>query len=397
MSTNVGMRRYTGGNVFDAAVSRLISLYEQEHTLVLSFSAGKDSGICLELMILAAEATGRLPVQVIMRDEEIMLPGTYEYAERMAQRPEVDMRWVVANQPIINVFNRANPFFWVFDPQLPESAWVRQPPAFAERIPELDIRWLNSPTRFPAAEGKWRMSVIGMRTEESARRRYGLHSMKNFYTKPNRDGVRNVWPIYDWKTGDVWRAVREFGWDYNKAYDTMTMMGIPPAKQRIGPPTMTIPGVGLLQMASRAWPAWWDRVCERLPGVRQAANFGSRAITPQRRSRETWRDVFNREVVGDDAPEWIRKRAAYVAEQVQRAHGRHSREPIPDTKPCIHCSGGTVASWRKLVTALYLGDPFGLKTDGYFSTANEDSLLRPYIDPEFFRPGAGRWSGRPTW
>jgi predicted phosphoadenosine phosphosulfate sulfurtransferase len=102
-------RRGLGSTVFDAALERLIALYDEGHRLVISFSGGKDSTCVLNIAILAARATGRLPVEVILRDEEIIFPGTYEYAERVAQRPEVSFNWVYANQPIINVFNRANP------------------------------------------------------------------------------------------------------------------------------------------------------------------------------------------------------------------------------------------------------------------------------------------------
>jgi predicted phosphoadenosine phosphosulfate sulfurtransferase len=392
-----GMKRYTGTNVFDAAVSRLISLYEEGHTVVLAFSAGKDSGVCLELMILAAEATGRLPVQVIMRDEEIMLPGTYEYAERVAQRPEVDFRWVVANQPVINAFNRTAPYFWVFDPLLPPSKWVRTPPSFAEHIHDKHINALNTSDRFPLPDGKWRVTVTGLRTEESARRKLGLHSMKRFYTKGGKDGLRMAWPIYDWKVGDVWRAVREFGWDYNRAYDTMTMLGIPPRQQRIGPPTMTATSVSeSLLPASKAWPGWWERVCDRLPGVRQAANFGAAAIFPRRRTGETWAQTYQRECIDDAPAEWIAERARYVAKVAVDRHRRHSREPYPETKPCLHCIA--TSSWKKLTRAMYSGDPFGMRVDGYLSTKAENPLHRPYIDPEFFRPGAGTWGeGKPSW
>lgn len=99
-------RRYDNKNVFDAAIDRMTELYEQGHRIVVSFSAGKDSGVCLEICLIAAKLTGRLPVEVVMRDEEIMFPGTFEYAERVAARPEVSFHWLIANQPVVNVFNR---------------------------------------------------------------------------------------------------------------------------------------------------------------------------------------------------------------------------------------------------------------------------------------------------
>ena len=63
-------RNYIGIDVFNAALERMVNIYGEGHRVIVSFSAGKDSGICLELAILAARETGRLPVEVVMRAEE---------------------------------------------------------------------------------------------------------------------------------------------------------------------------------------------------------------------------------------------------------------------------------------------------------------------------------------
>ena len=98
----ISIRARTGRDVFDEAYERLRELYADGHTVVVAFSAGKDSGVCLELAIMAARDTGRLPVHVSMRDEEIMLPGTFEYAERTAVRPEVDFADVAGRLPAVS-------------------------------------------------------------------------------------------------------------------------------------------------------------------------------------------------------------------------------------------------------------------------------------------------------
>ena len=67
-----------GVDVFTAGLNRLIELYEQGDRIMVCMSGGKDSTICAELAIMAATITKRLPVEIIMRDEEIMFPGTFE-------------------------------------------------------------------------------------------------------------------------------------------------------------------------------------------------------------------------------------------------------------------------------------------------------------------------------
>lgn len=385
-----GRRDYTGANVFDAAIDRLCQLYEGGHRVIVSFSAGKDSGVCLELAIIAATMTDRLPVDVVMRDEEVMFPGTFEYAERVAQRPEVRFHWLIANQPIINCFNRAAPYFWTFDPLLDPSEWVRQPPDIAQWIEDKDITRMVSRERYPPPEGKDLFAVIGLRADESTRRKMSIHSAGGFLTKPNRVGVRNVRPIYDWLDSDVWKAVRDNGWDYNSAYSILLKMGVPRRRQRIAPPTMNAQSVDLLRIAAAAWPSWWERVCDRLPGLRTAAMFGKRAIEPERRLGETWQETFERECV-ERAPDWIADRARRVSDAYVKTHRVHSTSPFPDSAGCAHCTGGRLlACWKGLTKALYGGDPFCLRISPTMGGVG-------YVEPEFFRAGAGTWGGgKPT-
>ena len=72
-------RRHLQLNVFDAAVARMQGLYEEGHRVVVSYSGGKDSHACMEICIIAARNAGRLPVEVLTRDEEVMFPGTFEH------------------------------------------------------------------------------------------------------------------------------------------------------------------------------------------------------------------------------------------------------------------------------------------------------------------------------
>lgn len=382
----MSLRKLTGRDVFDEAVERIAAIYRAGHHQVVSFSAGKDSTVVLELAIIAARQTGRLPVKVAMRDDEIMLPGTFEYAERVAARPEVEFHWLVAQQPIINVFNRQNPYFWAFDPLLPPSQWVREPPPYAEFIPEKHIaavtaRGLGKDT---LQAGQELYAVIGIRGQESAVRQFSIHSAKGHLTKPQSSGLgaRNNRPIYDWSDGDVWKAIKENGWDYNAAYNTMLRHGVPRKMLRIAPPTMNIKSIQhQLRIGMIAFPRWFDRVEARCPGVRTAVQYGERAVTPDRRINETWEQCFHRACI-DTAPAWIAARAKMARDKMLRAHAGHSTAPFPEVKPCYKCTG-SMGSWKALALSLYNGDPFAMR-----------ATMLPYVEPEFFRQGAGKWGGK---
>lgn len=301
-------RHHTGRDVYDEAVARMEKLYRDGHRVLVSFSAGKDSTCCLHVCRDAAERAGRLPVEVIMRDEEIMYPGVYEYAERVAKEPWLEFHWIYACQPIVNVFHRESPYFWVFDPNLSPEQWVRKPPAIAYRIADLNIQRMTTPERFPVAPGKFLVSVIGLRAQESLMRFYSVHAARGFLTQPNASGVRHARPIYDWMDGDVWKAIKEREWDYARTYDTLFRMGLPSKHLRVAPPTLNAASLNSLSIAAAAWPKWFDRVAARLPGVRTAAMFGDRTVKPHRRREETWEQCFWRECV-KDAPGWVAERA----------------------------------------------------------------------------------------
>lgn len=378
----MGGRRYLGMDVFDAAIERLKNSYEAGHRVIVSTSGGKDSTVCTELAIIAARETGRLPVELIHRDEEIIHPGTTEYLERVAERTgEVEFHWIVANNPVINSFDRWNPYFWVFDPQLDPDEWVRKPPSWATYIKDIDIQKLVTAAQYPPDPGKEVHGVLGLRADESRGRMLGTHSAGGYFTGVDKTGVCGSRPLYDWTEGDVWKAIYANDWDYNRAYDVMHRLGLQRRELRIAPPTMNPAGADHIRDVCRvAWPGWWNRVVRRLPSVRTVALYGKRAIEATRLYGETWEQCYTRSCI-DEAPPWIAVRAELQMRMTVGGHKQHSTAPFPEYKHCLEC--GVLGSWRTLTNTMYLGDPFSVKA----------SKL-PYVDPEVFRKGAGYWSGK---
>lgn len=339
-------------DVLSAAIERMRSVYAAGHRVVVSFSGGKDSGVVLEVCIIAARAEGKLPVEVAMRDEEILYPGTFEYAERVAKRPEVKFDWYVCNQPIVNVYNRELPYYWAFDPLLPPEEWVRRPPPFATHIKDPSLHMMIIPERYEWPDEEHDLVVVtGVRASESTNRLMGIFSSKGFLTKSDDAGIRYARPIYDFQDADIWRAIKEGKWDYNHAYDAFAQFGVPRHLMRVATPALR-PDI-LLAVASKAWPAWFSLVAKRLPGVRLGAQFGIKAIQPMHHESESWRDTFQRECVAN-APAWIAERSEKSRTMALALHGEHSTSPFPEKTRCEACHS-RLGSWRLLANTLYTG------------------------------------------
>lgn len=369
--------------VLDAALNRLREHYAAGDRLVVSISGGKDSTVIMELAIMVARELGVLPVECIMRDEEIMVPGTFEYLERVYWRQdEINLRWVIAGQPIINAYNRWYPYWWVFDPD-EEAKWVRQPPPFATWIEQQAIDAMTNDVQYPPAPDKRLIAVLGLRAQESLTRMNRIASTRGALTKhPTAYGAYNLAPIYDWTDDDVWKAIGVYKWDYNEAYNHFHRIGVSKTKLRIAPPSMR-QGMDTLKFVLRLWPRWFDVVEARIPGIRTAARYGRHALRPYLLPGETWQDCMMRLIAESD------ERAPWMAERQRRAvgaqitrHAAHSSAPLPQTasKRCTQCPPHAPGSWEGLAVTLFNGDPW----------ATNNQSLDP-LEPYELRAGAKAW------
>ena len=64
------MKIYSKENVHTEAIKRINRLFDDFENVVVGFSGGKDSTVCLNLTLMVAEQRNRLPLKVVWVDQE---------------------------------------------------------------------------------------------------------------------------------------------------------------------------------------------------------------------------------------------------------------------------------------------------------------------------------------
>jgi predicted phosphoadenosine phosphosulfate sulfurtransferase len=129
------------------------------------------------------------------------------------------------------------------------------------------------------AQGERCACLIGIRASESLNRfRAILNEDKEtldgrMWTKKNTKLVYNCYPIYDWRTEDIWTANAKFEWEYNGLYDVFYKAGVPVHKMRVASPFMSESksSLGLYRVID---PHTWARLCARVQGANFIATYG---------------------------------------------------------------------------------------------------------------------------
>lgn len=352
-------------DVFTAARDRMRYVYENFDTVVISWSGGKDSTSCLELAREAARAAGKLPVDVMFLDEEVIYPETLDLIYRHKADPDIRMHWVCVPSIYRNACSEVEPDYIPFDPTKREL-WTHEPPpdaiwpaGFDENgLPNMTT-WRVPPSipkrimielwgKYPEKFGRV-ANVTGLRTQESYVRYSGLMSSAGFITKPEK-GVWGVRPIYDWKASDIWLAIKENGWDYNRAYDKLWRAGGNLNNTRVAP-LFHAEAAMEMRRVMLFWPRFWPLVRRRVRGAHAVAIYDGALHAVERLKGETWQDAATRYLNMLGSAEDKAQMHAFVQSMLDE-HARHSSGPLGQEDKCLKCK----LSWELIARAVSRGD-----------------------------------------
>lgn len=242
---------YLEKNVLVAAKERISKVFDTFERYYISFSGGKDSSVMTHLVMEEARKRNK-KVGLLIIDLEAQYEHTIKHLRDMIEeyKDNIDLHWFCGELLLRNAVSDFQPKWVCWDEQN-KDLWVREKPKeaadlsqYSFYIPKMEFE------EFMVIFGKWyaqdklTAGFIGIRADESLHRYRAITSTKKdltmngwkWTTKLSKH-LYNIYPIYDWRTEDIWIFhSKNKHLCHNKIYDMMTMAGVKLSNQRLCQP-----------------------------------------------------------------------------------------------------------------------------------------------------------------
>ncbi len=385
-----------GTDVLTASRLRIEETFDNFEQIYISFSAGKDSTVMVHLVMEEAIKRGR-KVGLLLIDLEAQYKLTIDHALEIFEKykDHVEPFWVSLPLHLRNAVSVFEPF-WVCWDKKKEDVWVRTPPSiaitdqkyfpffregmeFEEFVPEFG-EWFS--------QGRSCACFVGIRTDESLNRYRTIASTKKAMWKDRQWTTKvtehsyNVYPIYDWKTEDIWTYHgRENQPCYNQLYDRMHLAGLSVHQMRICQPYGDDQRRGLW-LYHLIEPESWARVVARVNGANSGSLYvqewgnvnGYRRITKP--EGHTW-ESFAKLLVNSMPPQTKEHYENKIYKFVEWWESRGYSHGIPDEADHALEVKKLAPSWRRICKSLLRND-FWCK--GLSFTQTKSDAYKRYLE-----------------
>lgn len=280
--------------VYDATIARMDTIFKEFDNVYVSFSGGKDSGVLLNITLdyVRSHYPGR-KIGVFHIDYEAQYQMTTDYVDEVFQQNKDIVDYYRVCLPIsAQCSTSMSQAHWIPWDEDVKDLWVRDLPVesinehnhsftwFKKGMWDYELQekfgvWLHHKNK-----AKKTCCLVGIRTQESLNRWRAIFSDKNInkfdshnWTRKVAHNVYNAYPIFDWRTEDVWIANARFGWTYNKLYDLYYMAGLTIDQMRVASPFNDC-AQNSLKLYRVIDPNNWAKMVGRVNGVNFTGIYG---------------------------------------------------------------------------------------------------------------------------
>jgi len=369
------MKFYLNENVLEASKKRIKEVFDNFESIYCSFSGGKDSTVMLHLLMEEAIKRNR-KIGVLIIDLEAQYTETINHIESMIElyKENIDLHWFCGELLLRNAVTNFEPRWTCWD-ETKKDFWVREKPELASDLSQYDFY-------IPKMEfeelmvlfGDWyggdnvTAVFVGIRADESLHRycaiatwnKEGRMFNDRRWTTKVTDSSYNIYPIYDWKTEDVWiYQGKNSHLPHNRIYDKMQMAGVKPSQQRLCQPYGDDQKKGLW-LYHIIEPETWPRLIARVNGVNSGSlysrekgniNGAHKVIKPE---GHTWKSYVN--VLISTLPDKTRDHYLKNFKKFIIGWKRRGYKAIPDEAPLELETKCWAPSWRRMARSILRND-----------------------------------------
>ncbi|NTU49496.1 MAG: DUF3440 domain-containing protein [Desulfobulbaceae bacterium] len=396
-------------NVYEASQERLKFIFDNFERIYLSFSGGKDSGVMLNLTLDYMRKHGiTRKIGLHVMDNEANYDDSLRFMHSIVSKnlDLLDVHWCCLPITLPCTVSQYA-IDWQCWGETDKERWIR--PMYKESyitnlqnhkypffVPDMDVYKFWDEFGEWYSQGKQCACMIGIRTHESLNRFRAIMNEDKItlkgqmWTKKNTEHVYNVYPIYDWKTEDIWTANAKFEWEYNKLYDVFYKAGVPVHSMRVASPFMSESkaSLGLYRVID---PHTWAKLCARVQGANFVATYGKQLgyksfklppghtwksfvkfllATLPKEVGENFKKRFVQSIkfwgrvgktLSDKTLTQLRESGVRIRENGLSPHGKKDKIKIripryPDHTDFLTCHNSEVASWKRFAITILKND-----------------------------------------
>jgi predicted phosphoadenosine phosphosulfate sulfurtransferase len=369
------VKKYQKDNVLEASKKRISKIFDEFEKLYISFSGGKDSTVMLHLVMEEAIKRNR-KVGVLIIDLEAQYSDTITHINKCVKlyKDNIELFWVCVPLLLRNAVTNFEPR-WVCWDKEKKYLWVREMPeqATTEKdlpffIPKMEFE------EFMVLFGNWYSkgektgAFIGIRADESLHRYCAIatwdkkdRQYKDFiWTTKIIRSVYNIYPIYDWKTEDIWRYhSKNENKPHNEIYDKMYKAGVKLSQQRLCQPYGDDQKKGLW-LYHILEPQTWYKLIARVNGANSGAIYiqesgnmtgYNKIYKPENHSWKSYCNFLLATMPKKTREHYYVRFKKFLRSWIDRGYNK-----IPDEAPEELESKCWAPSWRRLCKVLLRND-----------------------------------------